>query len=158
MRPSRPRVANRWVHLLRSSTNQAVIDAFVAAAVDLGLSSRYSLLKKAGLSVSVLAMNRAGPYRGAAIQDLPNLTDAERQLVLRKLAATPPRGGSEASTDAPAAAAQVALEHLAAPAAEGRPGSSLTPILLVGAALALLLAGCGICMLTLSLAAMVGMI
>ncbi len=127
-------------------TNQAVIDAFVAAAVDLGLSSRYSLLKKAGLSLSVLAMNRAGPYRGTAIQDLPNLTGAEKQLVLQKLAAITSRT-SAPSADLPAEDAPAAGDELTAPSIDAPAGSPINRLLLGAAALSLLFASCGILLL-----------
>jgi len=149
--------ATRWAY-----TNQAVIDAFSSAAVTLGLPSRYSLLKKAGLSLSALVANRAGPYRGTAIEKLPNLTDAERRLVLQKLAAItsrqaappeglapppeglapPPEGLAPPPVDTP-----VEDEPLVLPVAGATAGSHLTPLLLFAAVLSLLLAACGIMLL-----------
>lgn len=141
----------------RAYTNQAVIDAFASAAVALGLPSRYSLLKKAGLSLSALAMNRAGLYRGTAIEKLPNLTEAERQLVLQKLALITSRQAAP-SNDASPADTTVEDGQLVTPVAGATAGSHLTPLLLFAAALTLLLAACGIMLLLVVLSALVATI
>jgi hypothetical protein len=62
-------------------TNQQIINAFYYAAVDLGRSSRWSLMAKAKLSLNKLAANRQGIYEGPPLSELPNLTDAERAAV-----------------------------------------------------------------------------
>jgi hypothetical protein len=65
--------------------NQQVINAFYHAADDLGLQSRWSLMKKAGLGLSKLAANRQGLYDGPPIDLLPNLTDKERAVLRVRL-------------------------------------------------------------------------
>jgi hypothetical protein len=66
-------------------TNQQVINAFYYAAGDLGLTSRWSLMAKAGLSLSGLAANRGGMYTGPPISQLPNLTVSEKAAVQARL-------------------------------------------------------------------------
>jgi hypothetical protein len=68
-------------------TNQQVINAFYGAAIQLGLANRWSLLTKAGLDLRELAGNRAGPYEGLSIDQLPNLTTKERAVIKAKLGA-----------------------------------------------------------------------
>lgn len=63
--------------------NQDVINAFWIAS---GRTS-FEMLSRAGLDVATLAADRPGAYAGAAIADLPGLTQEERELVL---AALPP--------------------------------------------------------------------
>jgi hypothetical protein len=63
-------------------TNQQMINAFYHAAVDLGLQSRWSLMKRAGLSLSNLAANRQAIYGGPPPGQLPNLTQSERAALL----------------------------------------------------------------------------
>jgi hypothetical protein len=62
-------------------TNDEVIRAFNQAAVQLELSSRWSLMSRAGLRLSHLAANRRQPYDGPPIEDLPGLTDEEKELI-----------------------------------------------------------------------------
>jgi hypothetical protein len=66
-------------------TNQQVINAFYYAAVDLGLARRWSLMSKAGLSLTALAADRQGIYTGPPIGQLPNLTDAEKAAIRARL-------------------------------------------------------------------------
>lgn len=65
----------------REYTNDEVIRAFYFAALELELSSRWSLMSKAGLRLSNLAANRQRPYDGLPIEDLPGLTDEEKELI-----------------------------------------------------------------------------
>jgi hypothetical protein len=79
-------------------TNQFVITAFYRAAADLGLANRWSLLAKAGLSLAALAANRRALYTGTPVDQLPNLAEAEKAAVLRRLealAVAAPRGLEE---------------------------------------------------------------
>ena len=78
-------------------TNQMMINALYRAAVELRLADRWLLQKKAGLSLSVLAADRQGPYRGKPVQDLPNLSAVEKQVIARKLAEQLPRAASALS-------------------------------------------------------------
>ncbi len=69
----------------RAYTNDEVIRAFYLAAIELELSSRWSLMSRAGLRLSHLATNRQQPYDGPAIYELPGLTDDEKELIQAKL-------------------------------------------------------------------------
>ena len=71
-----------------------MVNALHNAAMELRLTDRWSLLKKAGLNLSALAADRQGIYRGKPVQDLPNLSDVERQVILRKLTDQLPRAMS----------------------------------------------------------------
>jgi hypothetical protein len=66
-------------------TNDEVIRAFYQAALELELSSRWSLMSRAGLRLSCLAANRSRPYDGPSIEELPGLTDEEKELIQEKL-------------------------------------------------------------------------
>jgi hypothetical protein len=66
-------------------TNQQVINAFYYAAIDLGLTKRWGLMAKAGLSLSDLAADRQGTYTGKPISQLPNLTVTEKAAVQARL-------------------------------------------------------------------------
>jgi hypothetical protein len=66
-------------------TNQQVINAFYYAAIDLGLTRRWSLMSKAGLSLSELAADRRWKYTGTPIDQLPNLTAAEKAAIQVRL-------------------------------------------------------------------------
>lgn len=55
-----------------------MVNALHNAAMELRLTDRWSLLKKAGLNLSALAADRQGIYPGKPVQDLPNLSDIER--------------------------------------------------------------------------------
>ena len=79
-------------------TNQEIINAFYYAAADLGRKSRWSLLYKAKLSLSKLAADRRGTYKGPPISKLPHLTDRERAAVQRRL---PRRSAGELDLAAP---------------------------------------------------------
>ena len=57
-----------------------------SSQAELRLADRWSLLTRAGLDLKALAADRNGPYRGKGAQDLPNLSTAERQVIMRKLA------------------------------------------------------------------------
>jgi hypothetical protein len=85
-------------------TNQQVINAFYRAAGDLGLPSRWSLMAKAGLSLSKLAANRQGPYLGPPVEELPRLSPEEKALVQAHLDAQIPRLEAPMGADAPGAA------------------------------------------------------
>ena len=78
-------------------TNQMMINALYGAAVELRLADRWSLLNRAGLSLKTLSADRQGLYRGKPVQDLPNLSAAEKQVIARKLAEQLPRAASALS-------------------------------------------------------------
>jgi hypothetical protein len=65
----------------REYTNDEVIRVFYQAAVELELSSRWSLMSRAGLRLSHLAANRQQPYDGPPIEELPGLTEEEKELI-----------------------------------------------------------------------------
>jgi hypothetical protein len=69
----------------REYTNDEVIRAFYLAAVELELSSRWSLMSRAGLRLSHLAANRQQPYDGPRIEELPGLTDEEKEMIQVRL-------------------------------------------------------------------------
>ena len=92
-------------------TNQMMINALYGAAVELGLVDRWLLLKKAGLSLNVLAADRQGLYRGKPVQDLPNLSAAEKQVIARRLAEQLPRAASSAHEGALLASADTGESH-----------------------------------------------
>ncbi len=75
-------------------TNQMMINALYGAAVELRLADRWSLLNRAGLNLRTLSADRQGLYRGKSVQDLPNLSAAEKQMITRKLAEQLPRAAS----------------------------------------------------------------
>jgi hypothetical protein len=66
-------------------TNQEIILAFLHAATELGLPNRWTLMSRAGLSLSKLAANRNDVYQGPPIEELPRLTDEEKEAILDKL-------------------------------------------------------------------------
>jgi hypothetical protein len=66
-------------------TNQEIILAFLHAGMELGLPNRWTLMSRAGLSLSQLAANRNDIYGGPPIEDLPRLTDEEKAVILDKL-------------------------------------------------------------------------
>ena len=76
--------------------------------MELRLADRWSLLNRAGLSLKTLSADRQGLYRGKPVQDSPNLSAAEKQVIARKLAEQLPRatsalsGGMHTSSDADA--------------------------------------------------------
>ena len=88
-----------------------MIYALYGAAVELGLADRWLLLKKAGLSLSVLAADRQGLYRGKPVQDLPNLSAVEKQVIARRLAEQLPRAASSAHEGALLASADTGASH-----------------------------------------------
>jgi hypothetical protein len=64
-------------------TNQMVINAFNRASVDLGLDG-WELLIRAGLDLKALARDQAtrqARYSGPKLDQLPGLTDSQRQLI-----------------------------------------------------------------------------
>ena len=63
-----------------------MINALYGAAVELRLADRWRLLTRAGLSLSALSADRQGLYRGNSVQDLPNLSSVEKQVIARELA------------------------------------------------------------------------
>ena len=69
------------------------------------------MLKKAGLSLSVLAADRQGLYRGKPVQDLPNLSAVEKQVIARRLAEQLPRAASSAHEGALLASADTGERH-----------------------------------------------
>ncbi len=66
-------------------TNQQVITAFANAAKKLGLGN-WVLMNRAGIKLDDLARDRNAPYQGPAIDQLPNLSEEEKGLVLDELA------------------------------------------------------------------------
>lgn len=66
-------------------TNQQIINAFWKAG-----DKSWTLLVKAGLNLAVLVADREGPYTGAPIDALPNLTADEKILVKAALPTPPP--------------------------------------------------------------------
>lgn len=77
------------VSLPAAFTNQHVINAFHDAAAALRLADRWALLTKAsGLSLAELAKDRQALYAGPNLSQLPELTEQERRLLLRKLVET----------------------------------------------------------------------
>jgi hypothetical protein len=68
-------------------TNQMVINAFNRASLNLGLDG-WELLNRAGLDLKALARDQAtrqAPYSGPKLDQLPGLTDAQRQLIRAQL-------------------------------------------------------------------------
>lgn len=65
-------------------TNQDLINAFASAAGSLGL-DQWALLIKTGFDVNLLAVNRNALFPGPAIEQMPNLSDAERSVLQREL-------------------------------------------------------------------------
>ncbi|MFO7705394.1 MAG: hypothetical protein R6V43_09705, partial [Halopseudomonas sp.] len=64
-------------------TNQLVINAFNRASLDLGLDG-WELLNRAGLDLKALARDpatRQALYSGPKLDQLPGLTDSQRQLI-----------------------------------------------------------------------------
>jgi hypothetical protein len=78
-----------------------MINAFYRAARDMGLSSRWSLMAKAGLSLGKLAADRQGPYEGPPVSELPRLSSEERALVQAHLDAQVPRAPALTAAVAP---------------------------------------------------------
>ncbi len=66
-------------------TNQAIINACNRAAAELGLSNRWELLERAGLRLADLIQDRNAPYAGPPVDQLPNLSDAEKAAIRRQL-------------------------------------------------------------------------
>ena len=66
-------------------TNQAIINALNRAAAELELSNRWELLERAGLRLADLIQDRNAPYAGPPIDQLPNLSDAEKAAIRRQL-------------------------------------------------------------------------
>ncbi|MEJ2735421.1 MAG: N-acetylmuramidase domain-containing protein, partial [Anaerolineae bacterium] len=67
-------------------TNQQIITAFHDAAVKLGLGN-WALMKRAGIKLADLVRDRSAPYQGPAIEQLPRLTDEQKDLILSELEA-----------------------------------------------------------------------
>ncbi len=65
-------------------TNQQIITALHNASLKAGLGA-WVLLYRAGLDLNELARDRQGPYLGPSVDELPNLTAAERELVRDEL-------------------------------------------------------------------------
>jgi hypothetical protein len=66
-------------------TNQQMITAFQRAAVKLGLGN-WALMQRAKIKLGDLVKDRQAPYRGPAIDQLPNLTADQKALVKQVLA------------------------------------------------------------------------
>ncbi len=66
-------------------SQQDLINAFYYAAAELQLSDSWALLHKAALNEETLAENRRALYQGAPVQNLPGLTNGEKNLVMRHL-------------------------------------------------------------------------
>jgi hypothetical protein len=67
-------------------TNQQIITAFHDAAVKLGLGN-WALMSRAGLKLADLVRDRSALYQGPAIEQLPRLTDEQKDLILSELEA-----------------------------------------------------------------------
>ncbi len=67
-------------------TNQQLITAFQKAATKLGLGN-WALMQRARIRLSDLVKDRNGLYQGASIDQLPNLTADQRDLIAAELAA-----------------------------------------------------------------------
>ncbi|RME47315.1 MAG: hypothetical protein D6796_07815, partial [Caldilineae bacterium] len=67
-------------------TNQNLINAFHNTEVKLNLPT-WSLMSRAGISLGSLVQNREAIYNGTPIDDLPNLTAEEKNLLKAELAA-----------------------------------------------------------------------
>lgn len=67
-------------------TNQHIITAFRDAAVKLGLGD-WDLMEQAGIKLADLVQDRNAPYHGTDIDQLPNLTEEQKQLIKSELAA-----------------------------------------------------------------------
>lgn len=67
-------------------SHQDIINAFAQAAGQLQLADPWALLTKAGLNVETLAANRWARYHGAPLHELPGLSVAEKNLLMRRLA------------------------------------------------------------------------
>ena len=75
-------------------TNQMMINAMYGAAVELRMADRWSLLTRAGLNLRTLSASRRSPYGGNSVEDLPNLSSMEKQVIARKLAEQLPRAAN----------------------------------------------------------------
>jgi len=67
-------------------TNQQMITALHDASVKLGLGN-WTLMGRAGIKLADLVKDRGAPFQGPGINQLPNLTDEQRDLVKEGLAA-----------------------------------------------------------------------
>jgi hypothetical protein len=78
VRPVVPPPPGQW-------TNQHMITAFQRAAVKLGLGN-WVLMARAKIKLADLVKDRKAPYRGTAIDQLPNLTADQKALIKQELA------------------------------------------------------------------------
>ncbi len=74
--------------IAQTPSNQQILAAFHAAAVELEMGNRWELLAQAGLNLRDLVTERRAPYRGQPVSDLPNLSADVRSLIQQKLEAT----------------------------------------------------------------------
>jgi hypothetical protein len=67
-------------------TNQHMITAFHDVSVKLGLGN-WTLMSRAGIKLADLVRDRQAPFQGPAIDDLPTLTQEQKNLLKQELAA-----------------------------------------------------------------------
>lgn len=67
-------------------TNQQIITAFHNAAVKLGLGN-WTLMNRAGIKLADLVRVRSARYEGPAVEELPRLTDEQKDLIKSELEA-----------------------------------------------------------------------
>ncbi|MGD9046752.1 MAG: N-acetylmuramidase domain-containing protein [Anaerolineae bacterium] len=77
--PTPPPAPGQW-------TNQQMITALHNASVKLGLKP-WALMGRAGIKLADLVKDRGAPYQGPGIDQLPRLTDEQRDLVKEELVA-----------------------------------------------------------------------
>jgi hypothetical protein len=82
---------------MRLLINQMIITAFSRAGTKVNPDNQWVLLEKAGLSLGELAADRPGIYRGPTLDELPNLTEADRGLIRVELEKLVGPGGVEAA-------------------------------------------------------------
>ncbi len=78
------------------ATNQHMITAFHNASVKLGMGN-WTLMGRAGIKLTDLVKDRRAPYGGPQIDDLPNLTADQKELLKAELAALLAPVGPEVS-------------------------------------------------------------
>ena len=100
-----------------------MINALYGAAVELRLADRWSLLNRAGLSLKTLSADRQGLYRGKPVQNLPNLSAAEKQVITRKLAEQLPHAASTALSGGMLTSSDAGATYQAAEMDTGNPES-----------------------------------
>jgi hypothetical protein len=76
-----------------------IISAFARAGEKVDSNNPWVLLEKAGLSLSELTKDRPGIYRGPTLDELPDLTEADRGLIRAELVALVGPGGVEVAVN-----------------------------------------------------------